>query len=264
MATRGLPYGDGLKADLYYPLDADSKPAPGKWPVVVWLHAYSYHTGYSRYAGPPLASLTKRGFAVAAFDQLGFGARVLDARAFYDQYPRWSLMGKMVADTRAVVNALSALDVIDQSRIYVVGYGLGAKIALLVAALEPRVKAVASVAGFDTLRLQTAKNGTEGLRHYSHLHGLMPRLGFFIGYEDRLPLDFDEVVAFAAPKPILVIAPTLDRYVAVADVTRTVEAAKQAYRREGRDDALRLETPLEFNRFTRPMQERVFDWLAAQ
>ena len=89
-----VPFGDGLRADLYYPLGAGGRPKPGKLPLVVWLHSYSYATGYSRYAAAPFDSLTARGFAVLAFDQLGFGTRVLDARYFYDQYPKWSLMGK--------------------------------------------------------------------------------------------------------------------------------------------------------------------------
>ena len=85
---------------------------------MIWLHPYSYARGYSPYSGPPFdsppfADLTRRGFAVLAFDQLGFGTRVLDARRFYEQCPKWSLMGKMIADTRAAVDAVSALDMID-------------------------------------------------------------------------------------------------------------------------------------------------------
>jgi dipeptidyl aminopeptidase/acylaminoacyl peptidase len=173
-------------------------------------------------------------------------------------------MGKMVVDTRAAVHAVAELDTVDPSRIYIAGYSLGAKVGLLTAALEPRVRAVAAIAGFDELRLQSAGKGTEGLRHYSHLHGLMPRLGFFEGHEERLPFDFEEVLALAAPKPVLVVAPLLDRYAPVADVRRGVEAARKAYAESGKPGVLLLDTPLEFNRFTRPMQERVFDWLAEQ
>jgi dienelactone hydrolase len=255
-----LPFGDGLKADLYYP--SGGRAPSGKWPVVVWLHSHSYHTGYSRYAGPPFQSLTRRGFAVLAFDQLGFGTRVLDAKDFYKQYPKWSLMGKMVTDTRAAIAAVRALDVVDPARIYVVGYGLGAKVGLLVAALDHGVTALAAVCGFDPLRLDTPNKGTEGLRHYSHLHGLMPRLGFFIEHESRLPFDYDQVLAAAAPKPVLLVAPELDRYAPVEDVRREVDAARKIYRLLRREEALRLDTPLDFNRFKRQSQEQVFDWLA--
>ena len=262
MESAVIPFGDGLRADLYYPLGADGQPKPGKWPLIVWLHSHSYATGYSRYAGPPFESLTKRGFAVLAFDQLGFGTRVLDARNFYDQYPKWSLMGKMVADTRAAIDAVSALDRTDPDRIYLVGYGLGAKVGLLAAALDSRVKATVAVCGFDPLRLDTADKGVEGIRHYSHLHGLIPRLGFFVGQESRLPFDYDEVVALIAPRPVLLFAPALDRYARVDDVRRELEASRKIYRLSGHEGAFELQTPLDFNRFTRERQEQAFDWIA--
>src|ERR1019366_597727 len=198
MAYVPLAFGDDLKADLYYP----ETVAPGqRLPLVVWLHPFAYCTGYSRDTRPAFASLTKRGFAVLAFDQIGFGSRVRDAREFYRRYPQWSLMGKMVADTRAAIDSAAALEAIDPQRIYIVGYALGAKVGLLTAAVDGRVKALAAVAGFDPLRLDTGKKGVEGVLQYSHLHGLIPRFGFFAGYEDRVPLDFDEVLASVAPVP---------------------------------------------------------------
>ena len=261
MGAVGLAYGDDLKADFYFPADADGSPQGSHWPVVVWMHPYAYTTGYSRDTQPFFASLTKRGFAVLAFDQIGFGTRVRDARYFYQRYPKWSLLGKMVADTRAAVDAVAALEAVDSSRIYLVGYALGAKVGLITAALDDRVKGVAAVCGIDPLRLSTAEKGTEGVRHYSHLHGLLPRLGYFVGQESRLPFDFDEVLAAVAPRRTLVVAPTLDRYAPVADVQLQVEQARKVYALLGNEKALQLQTPLAFNSFTPSMQQAVFDWL---
>jgi len=243
----------------YYPA---SNPPGHKLPLVLWLHPFSYCTGYSWDARPPFASLVKRGFAVLAFDQIGFGTRIRSARNFYEHYPQWSLMGKMVTDTRAALEAGAALSSIDPERIYIVGYALGGKVGLLTAATDQRVKAVAVVSGFDPLRLDTPEKGVEGIRQYSHLHGLIPRFGFFVGQEDRLPLDFDEVLASVAPRPALIVAPALDRYACVEDVRREVEEARGVYEHYGEANALRLETPLEFNRFPTRLQEQVFNWLA--
>jgi dienelactone hydrolase len=255
-----IPFGDDLKADLFYPAD---KPA-GKWPVVIWLHAYSYQNGWSVASPwtstgadyrleqrPSIPAFVKRGFAVLAFDQIGFGARVLNARDFYRRYPHWSLMGKMVADTRAAIDALVALDVVDASRISLMGYSLGAKVGILTAALDPRVHALAAVSGYDPLRLDTVDRGVEGIKHFSHLHGLMPRLGFFVGNESQLPFDFDDPLALAASRPVLVIAPTHDRYARIADVRAEIKAVP----------GVTLETPMDFNRFGRKAQARVADWL---
>ena len=41
--------------------------------------------------------------ATFAFDQIGSGTRVAEAKGFYAQHPHWSLLGKMVADTRAAL-----------------------------------------------------------------------------------------------------------------------------------------------------------------
>ncbi len=163
-------------------------------------------------------------------------------------------MGKMVSDTRAAIDALVALDVVDASRISLMGYSLGAKVGIMTAALDPRVHALAAVCGFDPLRLDTADRGVEGIGHYSHLHGLMPRLGFFVGLESRLPFDFNEPLALAASRPVLLIAPTHDRYARVADVRAEVQAIK----------GVTLETPLDINRFDRRIQSRVLQWLSEQ
>jgi pimeloyl-ACP methyl ester carboxylesterase len=275
MGVTQISYGDDLEASLFFPLAANGEAKPGKWPVVVWLHPYTYQNGWSsgtpwssRRPGyisdlrPTFSALTKRGFAVLAFDQIGFGTRVLDTRKFYDRYPKWSLMGKMVADTTNAIDAVTALDVVDSSRIYLLGYALGAKVGLVTAALDSRVKALAAICGVDPLRFDTAEKGTEGIRHYSHLHGTLPKLGFFAGHEDRIPFDYDELLALAAPKPVLIVAPSLDRYARVEDVRREVEAARVVYRLLGREGTLELETPEDFNRFPQHLQEHVLDWLA--
>jgi dienelactone hydrolase len=260
MGWAEVPFGDDLKADLFYPTDRPDT----KWPVVIWLHPYTYQNGWSNALPwestgsdyrleqrPSIPAFVKRGFAVLAFDQIGFGARVLSARDFYRRYPKWSLMGKMVADTRAAIDALTALDSVDASRISLMGYSLGAKVGILTAALDGRVHALAAVCGFDPLRLDTADRGVEGIMHYSHLHGLMPRLGFFVGNETRLPFDFDEPLALAAKRPVLLIAPTHDRYARVADVRAAIQPIQ----------GVTLETPMDINRFGRKFQARVLDWL---
>ncbi len=247
--SASFSFGDDLHGDLYLPSGRDRK-----LPAVIWLHGHSYATGYSRYAAPVIQALTEKGIAVLAFDQIGFGTRLQQATRFYERYPHWSLMGKMVADTRAAFEALASLDVIDPERISLAGYALGGKVALFTAALEPRIRAVASLAAFTPLR--TADATTEGIGHYSHLHGLLPRLRFYIGQEEKVPVDYDNILTAVAPRPVLVIAPTLDRYAPVKAVTATVESA----RRGGAN--ITLLTPEDFNRFTPERRKELVEWLA--
>lgn len=274
MGLSSLSYGPGLSADLFYPVDAAGTRKDGKWPVVIWLHPYAYAVGWSAKRPwnptqadylldqrPSFDSLVRRGFAVVAFDQIGFGSRIHDAQRFYERYPGWSLMGKMVADTRAVVEAVAALEDIDASRIFLMGYSLGAKVGLLTAALDDRVSGAAAVSGVFPFRLDSPEKGTEGVYHYSHLHGLIPKLGFFAGHEERIPFDYDEVLALAAPKRMLVVAPELDRFAPVEGVRRIVEESGKVYRLLGREDALEVLTPTDFSRFPRRLQEEVFTYL---
>ncbi len=259
-----VPIGDGIVGDLFHPVTAK-----GKLPVVIWLHGYSYQYGWSIQSPwlatvndlrmdqrPSIPSLVKRGYAVLVFDQIGFGTRLPEAREFYARYPKWSLMGKMVADTRAAIDACFDLRMIDSSRISLMGYSLGAKVGLLTMALDSRVTALAAVAGFESLRRATPDRGVEGIAHYSHIHGLMPRLGFYIGKEAALPFDFDAALELAAGRRVLIVAPSLDRYARVEDVRAAVG--------EGKFAGVELETPAGFNQFGRKLQERVFDWFSPE
>ena len=244
-----IGFGDDLNGDLYLPDPLPSKPLP----AVIWLHPYAHATGYSRYARPTIQELVKRGFAVFAFDQVGFGTRIHSGTRFYQRYPKWSLMGRMVSDTRAAIDALSALDAIDQTKIFLAGYSLGGKVALFTAALDNRPAGVIAASAFAPLR--DPSPDTEGLAHYTDLHALLPRLAQFKGQESRIPVDYDELLAAIAPHPVYIRAPQQDRYNPVAQVRQAVERARKP------GDRLTLITPVDFNRFRIDAQREAFDWL---
>lgn len=246
MKSISMPFGIDLISDLYLPANSS-----GKLPLVVWLHPFSYSTGYSRYAKAPLEELIRRGYAVLAFDQIGFGTRVEHAKKFYRRYPDWSLLGKMVADTGAAISAASALDSVDSSRIYLLGYALGGKVALWTAALDPRPKAAIAIAAITPLR--TSKAG-EGLRAYSHLHGLLPRLGFYTDNPGVLPFDYDDVLHAIGNRRTLLIAPTHDRYADLKALRSLIQTCR----------GVELQTPEDFNRFPPSIQNLAFDWLDGQ
>jgi pimeloyl-ACP methyl ester carboxylesterase len=227
-------------------------------PAVIWLHPYAHATGYSRYARPTIQELTKLGFAVFTFDQIGFGSRIHQATRFYDRYPQWSLLGKMVDDTRAAVSALAALEAIDSSRVYLAGYSLGGKVALFTAALDSRVAGIIAASAFTPWR--TPHPDTEGLAHYTSLHALLPRLAQFRGNEREIPVDYDEILAAVAPRPVYIRAPELDRYAHLPHVKQAVEKARGAWGAQA--DRLTLATPLDFNRFRIDAQREAFAWLA--
>jgi pimeloyl-ACP methyl ester carboxylesterase len=207
-------------------------------------------------------SLVERGFAVFAYDMLGFGNRIEEGTRFYNRYPHWSKMGKMVTDVKAAVEAMENLEFIDHDRIVVAGYSLGATVGLYAAATDERIAGIVSVAGFTPMRTNTLNRGTEGIKTFSHLHGLQPRLGFFIGNESRIPVDFNEIIAAIAPRPVLVIAPEFDKYAHLQDIKTTVNEAEQVYKLFGKSDNIRLHVPWDINRFSPEMREKMYEWLS--
>jgi pimeloyl-ACP methyl ester carboxylesterase len=206
-------------------------------------------------------SLVDRGFAVFSYDMLGFGNRIEEGTRFYNRYPQWSKMGKMVADVRGAVDALSNFEFIDSTKIFTAGYSLGATVGLYAAALDERIAGVVSVAGFTPMRLSTADKGMEGIKAFSHLHGLLPRLGFFVGNESRIPYDFDEILASVAPRPVLVIAPEWDKDANISDVRTAVEAAGNIYGLYEASEKLQIFSPDDHNRFSPEMREKTYQWL---
>jgi acetyl esterase/lipase len=98
---------NGLAGDLYYPKDT---PAGKKLPTVIWLHGYSYPLGYMWVYHSdmhPILALVHAGYAVLAYDQSGFGSRLAETGPFYERFPNWSHMGRLVEDAHSAVDALT-------------------------------------------------------------------------------------------------------------------------------------------------------------
>jgi pimeloyl-ACP methyl ester carboxylesterase len=168
-----------------------------------------------------------------------------------------------VEDVRKAVDTLSADAALDPERISVFGYSIGATVGLHAAALDPRIKSVVSVGGFTPMRTDTADRGMGGLARYSEVHPLMPKLGFFIGNENRLPYDFPELIAAIAPRSVYVVEPTMDRAGSPADVRQGVLNARKVYALYNAGDKLALDEPVDYLRLTNATQTRAIQWMNA-
>ena len=180
---------------------------------------------------------------------------------FYDRYPHWSQMGRMVEDTRAAIDALQKEAQVDPQRIYLFGYSIGGTVGLYTAALDSRVKGVVAIAGFTPMRTDSADRGTGGIARYSHERGLIPRLGFFVGQEARIPYDFPELITSIALRPVLVMEPQLDRDGTSADVRAGVEQARKVYSLYNAKDKLALYEPWDYTRLPEKSQDWIVEWM---
>lgn len=105
-------FGDQLFGYLYYPINEQGSLKSDKTPVVIYLHEFDYSKGFNSYhqVDSLFQNIVAQGYAVFAFDMLGFGNRIEEATRFYDRYPHWSKMGKMVVDVRGAVDSLRNME----------------------------------------------------------------------------------------------------------------------------------------------------------
>jgi cephalosporin-C deacetylase-like acetyl esterase len=257
--------GDYLHGAFYYPVDDEGEMVTGendKLPVVIYLHRYS-NTGYdSRYEtglDDFFEDILSKGSAVLAMDMIGYGQRVEDGTRFYERYPHWSKLGRMVTDTRAAIDALETLDFVDNEKIYLAGYSLGGTVSLLTSALDTRIAGTAVSGAFSPWRTNTEH--IEGIEAYSHLYGLLPRLGFFVGHEENIPVDFPEIISMIAPRPLFVISPELDRHADFESVVKTMEGVESVYSLFDASGNLYFQTPYDFNRFCPSQRDDMVNWI---
>jgi dienelactone hydrolase len=249
--------GDYLHGALYIP-SGIAENGQNKIPVVVLLHKYT-NTGFDTKMTYFIRQSLEKGIAVFTMDLLGYGSRIEEGTSFYERYPAWSKMGKMVTDTQAAIAALGEIDFIDKSQIYLSGYALGGTVALFTAALQEDIAGIAVASAFTPLR--TAGKEMEGIHTYSHLYGLVPRWGYFIDEPDKIPVDFPEIMAAISPAPLMVISPEKDRHASINKVTKTMDILENLSSKAYSESNVQQQIPKGFNRFDEAMQDKIISWI---
>jgi glucuronyl esterase-like protein len=136
---------------------------------------------------------------------------------------------------------------VDAARVVVAGHSRNGKAALIAAGFDPRFAAVVSsssgVLGAIPARLCTDRHFGEGVelltRHYPEWY--LPRLRWFSGREQHLPTDAHELLALAAPRPVLVALADNDPVESTWAAERAVAAAGEAHALLGAPGAITLQ-----------------------
>jgi pimeloyl-ACP methyl ester carboxylesterase len=265
-----VSFADNIRGNIYY-----NPGVKNPSPVVIWLHPYSYQTGYNEGYGVQNTTvyhrLAQEGFVVLAYDQVGFGLRLLEGRNFYRKHPKWSRLGRMVYDVHAAVDFLvngngqskGSMPQIRKDQVFVLGYSLGGMVGLYATALDGRITGVVSFCGFTPLRTDTDAKTTGGIRRLWEWHALQPLLGLFHDHEQDIPYDFQDVLALIAPRPCLVVSPKRDREADFSDVVRCVNEARKAWQAKGQPEMLTHLIPDDINRFQAEQHAMFLQWYDA-
>ncbi|GAA0284004.1 alpha/beta hydrolase [Cryptosporangium japonicum] len=188
-------HSDGLA--LAGILRVPSGPAPeGGWPALVFTGPLSGVK--EQVVGGYAERLTAAGYVTLAFDHRNFGASDGEPRQHEDA------AGKL-ADLRNAVSALGIHPAVDAARIGAVGICLGGGYALRFAAFDPRIKAVACIAGgYNDPAAMRSAMGADGYRaqlaHFAEAAAEQYRTGR-VDYLAAVSDDEDEPAVMAGAEP---------------------------------------------------------------
>ena len=188
--TFGANHAASLRLEVFIP-DGD-----GPFPVFVTQH---FHRPWAQIA-------LSRGYIACVYA----GSDTLDdTDTFSAAYPGydWSRITRRAWAGSRCVDYLQSEPLADRSKIAITGHSRNGKLSLIASALDERFAAVISSSsgsgGALSARTNTEQHFGEGIEFITRRFPdwFHPRWRFFVGREDKLPVDIPDLVALSAPRP---------------------------------------------------------------
>lgn len=202
---------DRASAWVFIPFSAAKSPRP----VVLCLHqtvacGKDEPAGLAGRASLHVApELVRRGFVCIMADHFAAGARVArgnrpyDTAGLYQRHPEWSAGGKALWDLQRLLDLLVGMPEVDCDRIGVLGVSLGGHDALLLAAMDQRIRAAVVISGSRIMRADP--NRANWSRTEAGDFVAYPRLRPYMDDPASLPFDFDDLMYLVSPRSLLML-----------------------------------------------------------
>jgi hypothetical protein len=189
--------------------------------------------------------LAERGYVVIAPDYPSFGdLKEYDFKT--DRYQSGTM--KSIFDNMRCVDLLAAREDVASDCIGVIGHSLGGHGALFSGAFDTRLKVIISSCGWTLMDYYNA--GEEVTKKFGGALGpwaqerYMPLLRDKYDLDiNRIPFDFDEVIAALAPRPFFSNSPVNDSNFNVAGVRKGMAEVSEVYDFLGVKDKLEVRYP---------------------
>jgi dienelactone hydrolase len=233
-------------------------------------HNSQWHLGKSEVAGlagEPLQAfgpaLARAGIVVLTPDAVGFEDRRHTGPGIDEREDDWLqyfnemayrlvsgrlLVTTVLGDAACGLSALITDERVDSARVGVVGHSYGGNVTLMLAALDERVRfACASGSACSYRQRMLDRTGIE----FAHvIPGILELT------------DIGQLVELIAPRPLLLLSATEDRY--SADTPEIVQAAARAYREAGAPQALKHYRAQGGHALTEERFDAIIGWVVVQ
>jgi dienelactone hydrolase len=251
-----LAFGPGYKAKMTFELMVPE----GKGPFPVYMTQWT-HRNWAQLA-------LRRGYVACVYAGADGKDDTQDYQSLYPEYDFGALMRRAWGASR-VIDYLVTRKEINPKQIAITGHSRNGKQALWAGAFDDRIAAVVSsscgTGGITPFRMsdpqyvnQTLDDITSNAAHWFH-----PRLRFFFGREDKLPVDQNLLVALMAPRHILFHYATVEQQLNPWVNEQTYHSARKVFTLMGVENNIALSARMGEHAVAARDVEKCIDFLDA-